>query len=71
MRVHRFLNKWGLINYQVKPQFKPGYALEKMPNGQPVDLPYTGDYHVKFDTPRGLFPFDTSRIPVERIDVKS
>lgn len=70
MRVHRFLNKWGLINYQVKPQFKPGYALEKMPNGQPVDLPYTGDYHVKFDTPRGLFPFDTSRIPIERIDVK-
>ena len=29
MRVHRFLNKWGLINYQVRPQFKPGYALEK------------------------------------------
>ncbi|RCK55012.1 SWI/SNF complex subunit SWI3 [Candida viswanathii] len=70
MRVHRFLNKWGLINYQVKPQFKPGYALEKMPNGQPVDLPYTGEYHVKLDTPRGLFPFDTSRIPVERLDVK-
>ena len=70
MRVHRFLNKWGLINYQVRPQFKPGYALEKMPNGQSMDLPYTGDYHVKFDTPRGLFPFDTSRIPVERVDVK-
>ncbi|KAL6452346.1 SWI3 SWI/SNF complex subunit SWI3 [Candida maltosa Xu316] len=70
MRVHKFLNKWGLINYQVRPQFKPGYALEKMPNGQPVDLPYTGDYHVKLDTPRGLFPFDTSRIPLERIDVK-
>ncbi|KAG7661870.1 SWI3 [[Candida] subhashii] len=69
MRVHRFLNKWGLINYQVKPQFKPGYAVEKMPNGQSVDLPFTGDYHVKYDTPRGLFPFDTSRIPPERIDV--
>ena len=42
-----------------------------MPNGQSMDLPYTGDYHVKFDTPRGLFPFDTSRIPVERVDVKN
>ncbi|KAI5969378.1 ssr2 [Candida margitis] len=69
MRVHRFLNKWGLINYQVKPQFKPGYAIEKLPNGSSVDLPYTGDFHVKFDTPRGLFPFDTSRIPPERVDV--
>lgn len=69
MRVHRFLNKWGLINYQVKPQFKPGYAIEKLPNGLLVDLPYTGDFHVKFDTLRGLFPFDTSRIPPERVDV--
>ncbi|KAI5958263.1 SWI3 [Candida theae] len=69
MRVHRFLNKWGLINYQVKPQFKPGYAIEKLPNGSSVDLPYTGDFHVKFDTPRGLFPFDTSRIPPERVDI--
>ncbi|CAI5757849.1 unnamed protein product [Candida verbasci] len=60
MRVHRFLMKWGLINYQVKPQFKPGYAVEKLPNGQSVDLPYTGDYHVKYDTPRGLFPFETA-----------
>lgn len=70
MRVHRFLNKWGLINYQVKPQFKPGYAIEKLPNGLLVDLPYTGDFHVKFDTPRGLFPFDTSRIPPERVDIE-
>ncbi|EGW33046.1 uncharacterized protein SPAPADRAFT_60364 [Spathaspora passalidarum NRRL Y-27907] len=71
MRIHRFLNKWGLINYQVSPQFKPGYAIEKLPNGQSVDLPYTGDYHVKFDSPRGLFPFDTSRIPPDRIDVNN
>ncbi|KAI5966225.1 SWI3 [Candida pseudojiufengensis] len=70
MRVHRFLNKWGLINYQVKPHFKPGYAFEKMPNGSSVDLPYTGDYHVKYDSPRGLFPFDTSRIPLDKIDVE-
>ncbi|KAK6463998.1 hypothetical protein DFJ63DRAFT_317351 [Scheffersomyces coipomensis] len=69
MRVHRFLCKWGLINYQVRPQFKPGYAVEKLPNGQSVGLPYTGDYHVKYDTPRGLFPFDTFKVAPERADI--
>lgn len=62
MRVHRFLNKWGLINYQVNPQFKPAYALEKLPNGLLAPLPYTGDFHVQYDTPRGLFPFDTFKV---------
>lgn len=59
MRVHRFLNKWGLINYQVNPLFKPSYALEKLPNGSLVGLPNCGDFNVQFDTPRGLFPFNT------------
>ncbi|KAM9915766.1 hypothetical protein OXX59_010403, partial [Metschnikowia pulcherrima] len=53
------LNKWGLINYQVNPQFKPAYALEKTPDGKSVGLPYCGDFHVQYDTPRGLFPFNT------------
>lgn len=70
MRVHRFLNKWGLINYQVNPQLKPGYAVEKLPNGSAVGLPYTGDYHVQYDTPRGLFPFDTHKPTGDRIDVQ-
>lgn len=70
MRVHKFLNKWGLINYQVKPQFKPGYALEKLPNGNLVGLPYTGDYHVNYDTPRGLFPFDTSRPLPDKVNLE-
>lgn len=69
MRVHRFLNKWGLINYQVSPEFRPGYALENLPNGQSVGLPVKGDYHVKYDTPRGLFPFDTHKPIRDRIDV--
>lgn len=70
MRVHRFLNKWGLINYQVNPQFKPPYALEKFPNGSLVALPYTGDFHVQFDTPRGLFPFNTYKIAPESINIE-
>ncbi|KAK6203167.1 uncharacterized protein RJT21DRAFT_81798 [Scheffersomyces amazonensis] len=69
MRVHRFLSKWGLINYQVRPQFKPGYAIEKLPNGHSVGLPYTGDFHIKYDTPRGLFPFDTFKVNPERADI--
>lgn len=62
MRVHRFLNKWGLINYQVNPHFKPGYSIEKLNNGTVAGLPYTGDYHVTYDSPRGLFPFGTHRL---------
>lgn len=68
MRVHRFLNKWGLINYQVNPQFKPAYALEKLPNGSLVALPYTGEFNVQYDTPRGLFPFDTYKPSADNID---
>lgn len=69
MRVHRFLNKWGLINYQVNPQFKPAYALEKLPNGSLVGLPYTGEFHVQYDTPRGLFPFETYKPSSDNINV--
>ncbi|SGZ50975.1 CIC11C00000001811 [Sungouiella intermedia] len=70
MRVHRFLNKWGLINYQVNPQFKPAYALEKMPNGSLVGLPYTGEFHVQYDTPRGLFPFETYKPSADNINAE-
>mmetsp|Transcript_506 Transcript_506/g.576 ORF Transcript_506/g.576 Transcript_506/m.576 type:complete len:850 (-) Transcript_506:158-2707(-) len=70
MRVHRFLNKWGLINYQVDPNFKPGYALEKLPNGSQIGLPYTGNFHVTYDTPRGLFPFDTHKFNGDRLDIQ-
>lgn len=70
MRVHRFLNKWGLINYQVNPQFKPAYALEKLPNGLLVNLPYSGEFHVQYDTPRGLFPFETYKPSGDSINVE-
>ncbi|ODQ68003.1 hypothetical protein NADFUDRAFT_81107 [Nadsonia fulvescens var. elongata DSM 6958] len=47
MRTHAFLEKWGLINYQVD--------VESRPNG--VEPPYTGHWMVTEDTPKGLFPF--------------
>ncbi|WPK23729.1 hypothetical protein PUMCH_000974 [Australozyma saopauloensis] len=70
MRVHRFLNRWGLINYQVNPLFKPAYALEKLPNGSLVGLPNCGDFNVLLDTPRGLFPFNTYKPSPGNVNVE-
>ncbi|EJD43205.1 SWIRM-domain-containing protein [Auricularia subglabra TFB-10046 SS5] len=44
MRVHAFLEQWGLINYQVDPETRPS-ALAP---------PFTGHFRVIVDTPRGL-----------------
>ncbi|KAH7096791.1 SWIRM-domain-containing protein [Auriculariales sp. MPI-PUGE-AT-0066] len=44
MRVHAFLEQWGLINYQVDPETRPA-ALQP---------PFTGHFRVILDTPRGL-----------------
>lgn len=47
MRVHQFLDRWGLINYEVQAEMRPiGVAP-----------PYTGHWKTTLDTPRGLFPF--------------
>ncbi|OAX80059.1 hypothetical protein ACJ72_05616 [Emergomyces africanus] len=47
MRVHSFLEHWGLINYQVDPQTRPSN----------IGPPMTGHFRVTADTPRGLQPF--------------
>ncbi|RMZ87938.1 hypothetical protein DV736_g4834, partial [Chaetothyriales sp. CBS 134916] len=47
MRVHAFLEQWGLINYQVDPQTRPSN----------IGPPFTGHFRVIADTPRGLQPF--------------
>ncbi|EXJ81826.1 transcriptional adapter 2-alpha [Capronia coronata CBS 617.96] len=47
MRVHAFLEQWGLINYQVDPQTRPAN----------IGPPFTGHFRVTADTPRGLQPF--------------
>lgn len=47
MRVHHFLDEWGLINYQVDAEARPAS----------VAPPFTGHWQVKYDVPRGTFPF--------------
>ncbi|KAK9495075.1 SWIRM domain-containing protein [Lipomyces doorenjongii] len=47
MRVHAFLEQWGLINYQVDPETRPSA----------IGPPFTGHFRVIADTPRGLQPF--------------
>lgn len=47
MRVHAFLEQWGLINYQVDPQERPSI----------IGPPSTSHYRIVADTPRGLQVF--------------
>lgn len=46
MRVHAFLEQWGLINYQVDADSRP----------TPMGPPPTSHFHVLSDTPSGLAP---------------
>lgn len=46
MRVHAFLEQWGLINYQVDADSRP----------TPMGPPPTSHFHVLADTPSGLMP---------------
>ncbi|KAF8305046.1 SWIRM-domain-containing protein [Clavulina sp. PMI_390] len=46
MRVHAFLEQWGLINYQVDPDTRPAA----------LGPPFTGHFRVIVDSPRGLQP---------------
>nr|XP_020655829.1 SWI/SNF complex subunit SMARCC1 [Pogona vitticeps] len=55
MRVHAFLEQWGLINYQVDPESRP------MAMGPPP----TPHFNVLADTPSGLVPLHlrTAQVP--------
>lgn len=46
MRVHAFLEQWGLINFQVDPEIRPST----------IGPPFTGHFKITADTPRGLQP---------------
>lgn len=50
MRVHAFLEQWGLINYQADTESRPST----------IGPPFTGHFRVSADTPRGLMPFQPS-----------
>ncbi|KAL2206653.1 SWI/SNF complex protein [Sarocladium strictum] len=54
MRVHAFLEQWGLINYQVDAEARPSH----------VGPPFTGHFKIICDTPRGLQPWQPSADPV-------
>ncbi|EPQ25986.1 uncharacterized protein PFL1_06441 [Pseudozyma flocculosa PF-1] len=55
MRVHAFLEQWGLINYQIDPETRPAT----------LGPPFTGHFRVLVDTPRGLQPLHPgTRLPI-------
>lgn len=49
VRVHAFLEQWGLINYQVDAETRP----------TPMGPPSTAHFHLLADTPEGLKPIST------------
>lgn len=51
MRVHAFLEQWGLVNYQVDADARP----------TPMGPPSTSHFHVLVDTPSGLQPLNPPR----------
>lgn len=53
MRVHAFLEQWGLINYQVDADSRP----------TPMGPPPTSHFHVLSDTPSGLQPINPPKTP--------
>lgn len=52
IRVHGFLEKWGLINYQVDPKTKTSLMGPQ----------YTGHFQITLDTPSGLAPFVPEKV---------
>ena len=53
MRVHAFLEQWGLINYQIDAESRP----------TPMGPPPTSHFHVLSDTPCGLQPVNPQKTP--------
>lgn len=51
MRVHAFLEQWGLINYQIDSDSRP----------TPMGPPPTSHFHVLSDTPSGLQPVNAPK----------
>lgn len=56
VKIHAFLEKWGLINYQIDPRSKPSL----------IGPSFTGHFQVILDTPQGLKPFVPSKLVGEQ-----
>lgn len=54
VRVHAFLEQWGLVNYQVDSESRP----------LPMGPPPTPHFTVLADTPSGLMPLNHRPPPV-------
>lgn len=65
VKIHAFLEKWGLINYQIDPRSKPSL----------IGPSFTGHFQVILDTPQGLKPFVPSELvkeePTEETETKA
>ncbi|EOR04766.1 hypothetical protein E3P89_01822 [Wallemia ichthyophaga] len=61
MRVHAFLEQWGLINYQIDPDTRPAA----------LGPPFTGHFRVTLDTPRGLQPLHPGTQPATKTAAKT
>lgn len=55
VKIHAFLEKWGLINYQIDPRSKPSL----------IGPSFTGHFQVILDTPQGLKPFVPAQLVKE------
>lgn len=55
VKIHKFLEEWGLINYQIDPRSKPSL----------LGPAFTGHFQVILDTPQGLKPL----VPPEAVEV--
>lgn len=58
VKIHAFLEKWGLINYQIDPRSKPTL----------IGPSFTGHFQVILDTPQGLKPFVPPELTTDEND---
>ncbi|SCU78515.1 LADA_0A05996g1_1 [Lachancea dasiensis] len=58
VRIHSFLEQWGLINYQVDPRSKPSM----------LGPSFTGHFQLVLDTPQGLKPFVPTQVVKTEVD---
>lgn len=61
MRVHQFLEQWGLINYQIDPTTRPTLLGPQ----------YTGHFQITVDAPQGLRPAEIPDVSEELREVAS